>query len=46
MKTNSTLEEPVCDTILRDLGNIWFKLKYVLNPVLSDDRAEKLRDCI
>lgn len=31
-QNNNTLDEPIKETILRDLNMIWFKLKYVMNP--------------
>ncbi|CAG9319873.1 YIPF6_2 [Blepharisma stoltei] len=41
----NTLEEPVSETILRDLKRIAFKLKYVLIPKSAEqEKAKQLRD--
>eukprot|EP01017_Pseudomicrothorax_dubius_P022411 TRINITY_DN2426_c0_g1_i2.p1 TRINITY_DN2426_c0_g1~~TRINITY_DN2426_c0_g1_i2.p1 ORF type:complete len:119 (+),score=12.37 TRINITY_DN2426_c0_g1_i2:154-510(+) len=41
----NTLNEPISETIMRDLRMIGYKLKYVLNPKMREERAQKLRDC-
>eukprot|EP01017_Pseudomicrothorax_dubius_P022413 TRINITY_DN2426_c0_g1_i4.p1 TRINITY_DN2426_c0_g1~~TRINITY_DN2426_c0_g1_i4.p1 ORF type:complete len:144 (+),score=20.77 TRINITY_DN2426_c0_g1_i4:154-585(+) len=40
----NTLNEPISETIMRDLRMIGYKLKYVLNPKMREERAQKLRD--
>mmetsp|Transcript_12897 Transcript_12897/g.14175 ORF Transcript_12897/g.14175 Transcript_12897/m.14175 type:complete len:222 (-) Transcript_12897:95-760(-) len=40
----NTLDEPIKDTIMRDLKQIGFKLKYVMNPRVKDERAKELRN--
>jgi len=40
----NTLDEPVSETIKRDLDMIKFKLKYVLNPHAREEGAKGLRD--
>ncbi|CDW79739.1 yip1 domain-containing protein [Stylonychia lemnae] len=45
----NTLDEPVCQTIKRDLAKIWYKLRVVINPItpfLSDDKRKEIRNCI
>ena len=44
MVKTSTLNEPVIDTILRDVKRIGFKLKYVLLPKVQEEKAKELRD--
>ncbi|KAI8925237.1 hypothetical protein BC831DRAFT_461868 [Entophlyctis helioformis] len=34
----NTLDEPVSETIMRDLNNIWTKIKQVLNPASQADK--------
>ncbi len=41
--THTTLDEPVSDTIIRDLRKVAFKLKFVLVPY-SEVGENKLRD--
>ena len=45
----NTLDEPVCDTIKRDLLRIWEKLRVVINPFrslqrASDDKSREIRN--
>ena len=40
----NTLDEPVMDTIKRDLTRIWQKLKIVINPFVKIDNEEKRRE--
>ena len=40
----NTLDEPVMDTIKRDLTRIWQKLKIVINPFVQIDNEEKRRE--
>eukprot|EP00347_Sterkiella_histriomuscorum_P006249 403353491 len=43
----NTLDEPVCETIKRDLAKIWYKLRVVINPItpfLSDDKKKEIRN--
>mmetsp|Transcript_89377 Transcript_89377/g.157730 ORF Transcript_89377/g.157730 Transcript_89377/m.157730 type:complete len:281 (+) Transcript_89377:65-907(+) len=39
-----TLDEPVRETIMRDLRSIYEKLKYVMMPVAKAEKAAKLKD--
>ena len=39
-----TLDEPVMETIMRDLRSIGTKLKYVMLPKAREDRASGLRE--
>lgn len=39
-----TLQEPVIDTIMRDVRSIGEKLMYVLMPIQAADRGQKLKD--
>ncbi|CAE8735910.1 unnamed protein product, partial [Polarella glacialis] len=39
-----TLQEPVSDTILRDLRSVGQKLMYVILPMSSSDRGQRLKD--
>jgi len=41
---HNTLDEPVMDTIKRDLKMIRYKLEYVLNPKARQEGAKELRD--
>jgi len=43
-KNLNTLDEPVIETLKRDLHMIWFKLKYVLNPRIKEEGAKELRN--
>jgi len=43
-KNLNTLDEPVLDTLKRDLHMIWFKLKYVLHPRMREEAAKELRN--
>ncbi|KAL4432776.1 hypothetical protein ABPG74_011597 [Tetrahymena malaccensis] len=43
-KATSTLDEPVSETILRDLRMIGYKLKYVLLPKMKEDKGKELRN--
>lgn len=40
-----TLDEPILDTILRDLYQIGYKLRYVLNPKAQEEAGKELRNC-
>ena len=42
----NTLDESICDTLIRDLKMIGYKLYYVLIPRLKEDGAKELRNCI
>lgn len=39
-----TLDEPISTTIMRDLSQIGFKLKYVLLPKMREDKGKQLRN--
>ncbi|KAL8440300.1 hypothetical protein Efla_007190 [Eimeria flavescens] len=39
-----SLDEPVSQTIMRDLRSIWHKMLYVLNPRSAQDAGGELRD--
>jgi hypothetical protein len=43
-KNLNTLDEPVLDTLKRDVRMIWFKLKYVLHPKMQQEAAKELRN--
>ena len=36
-ENKNTLNEPITDTILRDLNSIYFKLKFVINPFINQN---------
>lgn len=40
-----TLDEPILETILRDIYKIGYKLKYVLNPKAQEEAGKELRNC-
>jgi len=40
----NTLDEPVVETIKRDLRMIFYKLKYVMNPRMREEAAKELRN--
>ena len=40
----STLDEPVSETIKRDLTRIWEKLRIVINPIAKVDTEEKRKE--
>ncbi|KRX01745.1 hypothetical protein PPERSA_01615 [Pseudocohnilembus persalinus] len=42
--SQQNLEEPVIETILRDLKQIGYKLKYVLMPKMREDKGKELRN--
>lgn len=39
-----TLDEPVSETIMRDVRSIYEKLKYVMMPIAKAEKARKLKD--
>eukprot|EP01016_Furgasonia_blochmanni_P009747 TRINITY_DN14062_c0_g1_i2.p1 TRINITY_DN14062_c0_g1~~TRINITY_DN14062_c0_g1_i2.p1 ORF type:complete len:229 (+),score=28.88 TRINITY_DN14062_c0_g1_i2:61-747(+) len=39
----TTLNEPIRETIMRDLRMIWVKLTYVLNPRMRSEKGEQLK---
>eukprot|EP00933_Yihiella_yeosuensis_P054559 TRINITY_DN53028_c0_g1_i1.p1 TRINITY_DN53028_c0_g1~~TRINITY_DN53028_c0_g1_i1.p1 ORF type:complete len:227 (+),score=41.80 TRINITY_DN53028_c0_g1_i1:56-736(+) len=39
-----TLDEPVYDTIMRDVRSVATKLTYVVKPMSSEDRGKRLKD--
>ena len=41
----SSLDEPIKETILRDLNVIVYKLKYVMMPKMQEENAKELRKC-
>jgi len=43
-KDGNTLDEPVSETIKRDLMNIWQKLRVVINPFQEVEAQEKKRE--
>ena len=43
--SKKTLDEPISDTIMRDLRMIGYKLKYVLLPKMREDKGKDLRKC-
>ena len=40
-ENKNTLNEPITDTILRDLNSIYFKLKFVINPFINQNIKSK-----
>jgi len=40
-ENKNTLNEPITDTILRDLNSIYFKLKFVINPFVNQNIKNK-----
>jgi hypothetical protein len=40
-ENKNTLNEPITDTILRDLNSIYFKLKFVINPFVNQNITSK-----
>ena len=40
-ENKNTLNEPITDTILRDLNSIYFKLKFVINPFVNQNIKSK-----
>ncbi len=46
MLMENTLEEPILETVMRDVRMIGYKLKYVLMPKMQEDKGKDLRKCI
>jgi hypothetical protein len=41
----NTLDEPIMETVMRDVRMIGYKLKYVLMPKMQEDKGKDLRKC-